>query len=239
MFDKLDNNNLILSYRGQLRNKAGIYSIINTVNNKLYIGSAKDLYLRFIEHLSNKKSNIALQNYIKKYGLDKFNFYVYEYFTYHNKMISHKGLTDLETSYMKKYLIDDLYNFTTTATSIAGYKHTDEAKLKMLKRYEDKSNHPMYGKRHTDTALKLISKPGVLNPMFGKTHNEATRKIISDKMSKYPNGVGIYDLNGNLVKKFKNNVKLANYLNISKVTVGKYLNSGLIYKEKYRFLVNN
>jgi hypothetical protein len=30
-----------------------------------------------------------------------------------------------------------------------GYKQTDEARLKMLKRFEDNSNHPMYGKTHT------------------------------------------------------------------------------------------
>ena len=49
-------------------------------------------------------------------------------------------------------------------------------------------------------------------------------------MSKYPLGVGIYDLNDNLISKFNNNVELAKYLNISKVTVGKYLKSGKIYK---------
>lgn len=38
-------------------------------------------------------------------------------------------------------------------------------------------------------------------------------------MSKHPYGVGIYDLNDNLIAKFKNNVELSIYLNISKVTV--------------------
>lgn len=42
--------------------------------------------------------------------------------------------------------------------------------------------------------------------MFGKQHSEAAKKSISDKISKHPNGVGIYDLNGNLISKFKNNV---------------------------------
>lgn len=46
---------------------------------------------------------------------------------------------------------------------------------------------------------------------------------------------GIFDLKDNLIKKFDNNVELANYLNISKVTVGKYLNNELIYKNIYRF----
>ena|ERR1700712_1767800 len=98
-----------------------------------YIGSAKILFLRLIEHLSNRKSNIALQNAILKYGLDKFNFSVLEYFIYNSKVTSHKALTGLETSYIQKYPFDRMYNFMQTATSFTGYKHTDEAKLKMLK----------------------------------------------------------------------------------------------------------
>lgn len=126
-----------ISYNKILINKAGIYCFINTINNKWYIGSAKDLYLRLIvakHHLANKKSNTALQNAIFKYGLDKFDFCVYlrsMYFTYHSKIVSNKALTDLVTSYIKNYPFD---NFMRTAISLEGYKHTYEAKLKMLKR---------------------------------------------------------------------------------------------------------
>jgi group I intron endonuclease len=52
-----------------LKNKGGIYCFINTIDNKQYIGSAKDLYLRLLEHLACKKSNVALQRAIEKYGL--------------------------------------------------------------------------------------------------------------------------------------------------------------------------
>jgi group I intron endonuclease len=133
VFNCLEDNHVVLSYREVLKNKSGVYCFINTVNDKLYIGSAKDLYLRLIEHLSNRKSNIALQNAMLKHGLDKFNFGVLEYFTYDSKVTSHKALTDLETSYIEKYSFDRLYSFMRTATSLTGYKHTDEAKLKMLK----------------------------------------------------------------------------------------------------------
>lgn len=34
----------------------------------------------------------------------------------------------------------------------------------MKERYKDKNNHPMYGKSHSEKALALISKPGMLNP---------------------------------------------------------------------------
>lgn len=68
-----------------------------------------------------------------------------------------------------------------------------------------------------------------------KNHSEATRAIMSNKKNKYSLGVGIYDLEDNLISKFKNNVELAEHLKISKVTVGKYLNSGLVYNKTYRF----
>lgn len=93
----------------------------------------------------------------------------------------------------------------------------------------------MYGKKHSEDVLKLISKPGELNPMFGKKHSEETKKILAAKKNKYLNGVGIFDLNDNLIKKFDNNVELAKYLGITKVTVGKYLNNNLIYKDMYKF----
>lgn len=95
----------------------------------------------------------------------------------------------------------------------------------------------MYNKTHTPEAKLLISKPGLLNPMYGKTHTEETKRKISLKLSKNLNGVGIFDLDGRLVSKFRNNVEIANYLKISRTTVGKYLNNGLIYKNKYLFKI--
>lgn len=68
--------------------------------------------------------------------------------------------------------------------------------------------------------------------MFGKKHSDKTKELMAKKRNKYLNGIGIFDLEDNLIKKFDNNVELANYLNISKVTVGKYLNNELIYKNK-------
>jgi len=96
VFNKLNEKDYISSYRDLLKNKAGIYSFINTVNSKQYIGSAKDFYLRLIEDISNKNSKSSLEK--KQDGLNKFNFCIYEYFTYDNKILSNKAFTDLETS---------------------------------------------------------------------------------------------------------------------------------------------
>lgn len=52
----------IKSYESLLRGKGGIYSLVNTVNGKRYVGSSKDLYIRLNEHLKYKNnSNLALQ----------------------------------------------------------------------------------------------------------------------------------------------------------------------------------
>lgn len=58
--------------------------------------------------------------------------------------------------------------------------------------------------------------------MFGKKHSEGTKEVISSKRSKHPYGVGIYDLNDNLISKFKNNAKLAQYLNISRALASQH-----------------
>ena len=176
-----------------------------------------------------------MQNAFLKNGLDKFEFGIYEYFTYESKIVSSKALTDLETSYISKFNFNTLYNFKVIATSSLGYKHSEEARLKMVEFYKNKTNHPMFGQTHTKEALTLISKPGELNPTSASRRGEATKTLMSDKKNKYSLGVGIYDLEDNLISKFKNNVELAKHLNIFKVTVGKYLNSNLVYNKTYRF----
>lgn len=57
-----------------------------------------------------------------------------------------------------------------------------------MRRFEAKSNHPMFGKSHTSNARLLISKPGSLNPMFGEKRFQTTKQNISDKLSKHPGG---------------------------------------------------
>lgn len=158
-----------------------------------------------------------------------------EYFTYESKVVSHKTLTDLETSYLSKFDIDTLYNYNQEAISLKGYKHTESSLLKMRNRYKDITNHPMYGKKHTKESLNLISKPGKLNPMFGQKHTDQTKLLISKKRNKYPLGLGIYDLDNNLRNKFAYTIELAEYLKISKVTVSKYLNLGKIYHNRFLF----
>lgn len=105
----------------------------------------------------NKKSNINLQKVFNKYGIDKFNWVIYDYFSLETKIISNKGLTDLD---IRAFYFSTLYNFKSEATSMLNYKHKDEAKKKKIEHYKDNNYHPMYGKSLSKEILKLINKPG-------------------------------------------------------------------------------
>jgi group I intron endonuclease len=108
----------------------------------------------------------------------------------------------------------------------------------MVERFEDITNHAFLRKHDDETSKSLISKPGSLNPMFGKTDSAKTKDLMRSKKVKYPNGVGIYDLDNDLVKSFDYDSDLAIYLNVSNVTVSKYINKGLVFKGKYYLKVN-
>jgi group I intron endonuclease len=71
---------MVLHYKEK---KSGIYSIINTVNGKIYIGKTINLYHRKYQHFallnSHRHTNEYLNASAKKYGADKFYYNVVEY----------------------------------------------------------------------------------------------------------------------------------------------------------------
>ena len=49
------------------------------------------------------------------------------------------------------------------ATGLTGYKHTEEAKLKIINRFKYKTNHLLWVKHGYENYKNLISKLGVFN----------------------------------------------------------------------------
>lgn len=82
------------------KNLCGIYCIENALNNRKYIGLSRDIYRRWLEHLSELRRgqhvNKHLQNAWNLYGEDAFKFYVVE-------LCSPEELSDRECYYIKKY----------------------------------------------------------------------------------------------------------------------------------------
>jgi group I intron endonuclease len=61
---------------------SGIYKITNNIDDRIYIGSAKHLHKRFLEHKrlfkNQKHNNKHLLNFVNKYGLDSISFTILE-----------------------------------------------------------------------------------------------------------------------------------------------------------------
>jgi len=135
-------------------NKAGVYGFQRIATGEIvYIGSAINLWKRFLQHITGQKSNVILQNAFAKYCLASFRFLVFEILP---SIPSNSTEEDRATLHeTEKFYLDTFkprYNILSTAGSTLGYKHTTESLAKM-----SGGNNPAYG------------RSGAMNPMFGRT----------------------------------------------------------------------
>lgn len=158
-------------------NTAGIYMIKNLINNKVYIGSAKNLCNRLSSHKhhlnNNKHHSIHLQSAWKKYGEDVFIFGVIEVIDDITKLI------DAEQYFINKYKsYDDKYgyNICPLAKNNLGSKHQKGIESKK-KRMMGCGNN-FYGKKHTPEALFEISKNNPRKKLTSENINEI--KFLND-----------------------------------------------------------
>lgn len=123
---------MLFKINKKFKNKSGIYKIINLVNNKIYVGSAVNLFNRFKLHKSdlknNKHCNDYFQNAYNKYGKNNFIFDIIEFVENKNSLIE-----------KEQYWIDELnvcdrnigYNICLQAGSTLGKKATNDTIYKL------------------------------------------------------------------------------------------------------------
>lgn len=116
--------------------KSGIYKIICLVNNKVYIGSSIDTKVRIRKHKESlrrkKHENNYLQNTYNKYGLDLFSYEVIE--EVDDKVL----LLEREQFWInafKSNIRENGFNLKPNASSMLGFKKTEESKLKISKKW--------------------------------------------------------------------------------------------------------
>lgn len=242
-WDNLDNHDTRLLINKSLKNKSGIYIIINKITLNTYVGSASTnrFYTRFSNHFYHKNNGSKLvKKAINKYGLNNFIFGILEYYPnnidkqFHINKINNKELLALETSYIS--LIMPKYNILTEAGNSFGYKHTEEnmapfggpIKMKLSFTEERKQLLKKLQERRKDQwseDSKLKWKNIALNRSKDYISLE-TREKISLKFS---NPLYLYDINNQYICEFKNINKIANYLCCSSKTIQRSLDSGWIY----------
>jgi len=176
--------------------KSGIYEILNTVNGKLYIGSAVNMRARFSCHLSQLRSsahgNRHLQRAFDKYGEDALVFFPVEH------VKDKKKLIDREQFWLNALDVCDIskgYNISPTAGSSLGAVRSPEickklsekgknistetrAKMSAAQRARYSEDGPGCTEE-TRRKLSLASR-GRTSPMKGQSHSAESRAKMSE-----------------------------------------------------------
>ena len=151
-----------------LENGSGVYAIVNSLNNKKYIGSTGNLRKRFRQHYAalvrNNHDNKHLQNAVNKYGIEKFYFVVLE---------RCENINDTLLMLEQKY-IDELgdYNICTKAGKLTGivpkgHKLSDSQRNNIIKANKervwtkdmrDKHSRSLKNSKFTKSVQKAVDK---------------------------------------------------------------------------------
>lgn len=157
-------------------NYSGIYCIKNTINDKIYVGSAKKLNYRLWNHkhnlIKNKHANNILQNFVNKYGIDILYCEILE------------KVDELYLLEREQYYLDTLkpeFNILKIAGSNAGTVMSEEQKIKISKNRKG-IFHSEDTKRKISESLKGIPKTKEHSAKVGLKHKG---KIISQEQKDY------------------------------------------------------
>jgi group I intron endonuclease len=235
------------------KGKSGIYMITNKLTNDIYIGQSADLSKRFKNYFNlsyiKSKDSFIISRALIKYGYSNFSVTILEYCDKSDLIIK-------EQYYFNK--LNPQYNILKIAGSSRGFKHSEETKIKIRKSLKGiyiKEKSALFGRIHTEETKNLMSLKKVKenNPLFGKTHSKDTIELIRQKalgricseetklkMSAVRgNPVNIYEKCSSegfkLIGSFVSARRAGKFLDISGSTIIKYMNSGEIFKERYKF----
>ncbi len=180
---------------------AGVYSIVNRVNGKRYVGHSKNIRDRLNEHFNalkkSKHGNVILQKAWDKYGADNFTSEVLEYCGL-NEMVEREQYW---MNFYKSYCKESGYNVAPAAASNLGWKMPSTTKEKISKAMKGRKGHPLteqqkdhYRRLYTGKKLPADQKAAISIGlrryyesggeaslgMLGKHHTTETRKAIAN-----------------------------------------------------------
>lgn len=166
--------------------KSGVYKITNIINNKCYIGSAKDIPYRWRKHkqfLRRKiHHSVALQRAWNKYKIDKFQFDVLEYVEDITELIQR------EQHYFD--VLSPEYNTCKVAGKGGrlGIKNTKKEIERKRLAWTGKNN-PNFGgftEKHKENLKIAIAEcgghKGENNPRYGCRLSDETKQKIAEKL---------------------------------------------------------
>ena len=235
------------------KGKSGIYMFTNKITGHTYVGQSIDISNRFKNYFNisylKSKDGFRISRAILKYGYSNFSITILEY-------CNISDLLKREQYYF--YKLEPQYNILKIAGSSLGFNHSEETKAKISKSLKGiyvNEKSALFGRSHMEETKVLMSlqKAGVNNPLFGKTHSEDTKDLMREKAlgrkhsdetklkmsSVSGNMVNIYEKCSSegfkLIGTFVSARRAAKFLDMSGSTVIRYMKSGAIYKDRYKF----
>lgn len=233
--------------------KSGVYMLTNKLTGDIYVGQSMDISKRLknyfnVSYIKSKKG-FRISRALIKYGYSNFSLTILEYCNVSDLLVR-------EQYYFDK--LEPQYNILKIAGSSLGFNHSEETKAKISKALKgiyigDKS--ALFGRLHREDTKDLMSlkKAGKNNPLYGKIHSEDTKDLMREKAlgrkhsdvtklkmsTKDGNPVNIYEKSSDegfkLIGSFVSARRAAKFLEMSGSTVIRYMNSGAIYKDRYKF----
>lgn len=204
-------------------NIPGVYCVINTINNKHYIGQSINLHKRLMKHMNRYNDNDSLlYEQIREFGIDNFSVKILDSFDTKDFTYIKPILDRLEKEYIIKYnsMYPNGYNKTTGGESGGlGYKFTEEQKKIVshnTKRFIDRFYKPAYLKSIITGYTKMyISETHAAKDM--KCSRSTIARLCDHRLKLFHNEwVGGRNYNDFIIPEHTNNVSVDEYYKILK-----------------------
>lgn len=209
----------------ELKDKCGIYLLINKSNNHFYVGSSINLSSRMRSYLntsflkSKKIFNMPIIKALLKYDSSNFKLLILEYTDLNNLAVR-------ETYYITHLL--PYYNVLKQGYSSIGYTHTKETKALLSELAKNRV--------HTKVTKALIAKAltGENNPFYNKNHSVETKVRMAEANSAYP--VYIYNSYKELLVIFPSVGTLAKNIRSNHTTIVNVIKEEVLFRGEWYLL---
>lgn len=221
----------VKDYRAFLNKNMGIYAWHNESDNKVYIGSAKNLWNRFrfyknamLNGTNLDKLNVIMANKIKKYTHKNFKFYVLQICS-----LSESNLRQLEESYFNEFkpFGEIGYNIANKTVNYCPQKLSDNAieKIKEANTGENSSNAVLDNKKVFE--IKIALSEGKKLKYLSKKYNVSITVISNIKRGLTWSHIKIPKKNQDEIDKVNKRHKRKNFSKELVVNIKEDLNDGI------------
>lgn len=166
-----------------------IYTLTNTVENKMYVGQTMNLADRLTTHKCIHKDT-PISKAIQQFGWHVFIAQVIEVIEMESKDELRNKMIEKEIYYIRLYdSYNNGYNATTGGIGATGLRLSSEQKAKLGEARKGEKNS-FFGKRHNQDTKSIISEKlkemykKMDSPFLGKKHSEETRRRLSESAKK-------------------------------------------------------